>query len=61
MDDKKIIAEVKSQLQYPMTLIEIMMEKRVNRNKVPMEFFDDAMQAFRKIKTLLNKLARWEE
>lgn len=60
MKNKHTIAEIKNQLQFPKTLIEIMMEENVNRNNVPIEFFDDATKAINKIVRLLNKLAKWE-
>lgn len=56
MDKNKIIEDIKHQLGYSKLLIKMMMEKGVDRNKVPDEFFDDAIRSYKKITRLLNKL-----
>lgn len=60
-DNKHTIADIKNALQNPLTLIELMKNKRVDRNNILMEFVDDGIKAIKKSVRLLNKLARWED
>lgn len=58
-DNKHTIADIKNALQNPLILIELMKDKNVARNKIPIEFVDDGIRAIKQSVRLLNKLAKW--
>ena len=59
--DKKTAAKIKNKLQYPKILIEMMMKKGVDRNKVPIEFFEDGLVAIDQIVRMLNKYVNFKK
>ncbi len=59
--NREIVADIKNKLQYPMTTLELIAKKGIDRNKIPREFFEDALTALRQTVRLLNKLAGWRD
>ena len=54
----EITSTIKHKLQYPKIVLEMMAEKNVNRNNVPIEFIEDGLKAIKQIYRLVNKLER---
>jgi len=54
----EIISTIKHKLKYPKIVLEMMVEKGVNRNKIPIEFIEDGLKAIRQINRLVNQLER---
>lgn len=58
--NKEVIAEIKNSLQYPKTVLEIILEKKIYQNHFPEYFLTDALKAINKIVKQLNKLANFD-
>ena len=59
--DKKIIADIKNNLQSPKSFLEILRIRGEERNDVPDDLIDDSLECIRKSIRLLNQLARWDK
>ena len=59
--DKENILDIKNALQYPKTVLEIMLEKKIYKGRFPEYFLTDALNAIKRIVRLLNKMAKFDE